>query len=80
MGKVLTLDKQKNGFPLANRSFSYQAKEETFDHLILHSKRTQLLWGFLFVLFGIRWVISASIKDALITWHYRVIRKRQRMG
>ena len=41
---------------------------ETVDHLLLHCEMTNRLWSFVFITFGLSWVISRSIPDLLFGW------------
>ena len=42
--------------------------EETVDHLLLHYEMANQLWNFVFITFGLSWVISRSIPDLLFGW------------
>ena len=39
------------------------------DHLLLHCVMTRALWNLLFSLFGVEWVLSSIVKEALLGWH-----------
>ena len=41
---------------------------ETVDHLLLHCEMAYRLWSFVFITFGLSWVISRSIPDLLFGW------------
>ena len=41
---------------------------ETVDHLLLHCKMAYRLWSFVFITFGVSWVIPRSIPDLLFGW------------
>ena len=42
--------------------------EDTVDHLLLHCEIANQLWSFVFITFGLSWVISRSIPDLLFGW------------
>ena len=67
--KALTLDRiQKRGFSLANRCYLCLAEEESIDHILLHCGLARSLWGLLFSLFEVSWVLPSSIREALLGW------------
>ena len=41
---------------------------ETVDHLLLHCEMAYRLWSFVFITFGLSWVIPRSIPDLLFGW------------
>ena len=41
---------------------------ETVDHLLLHCEMAYWLWSFVFITFGLSWVIPRSIPDLLFGW------------
>ena len=41
---------------------------KTVDHLLLHCEMTHRLWSFVYITFGLSWVISSSIPDLLFGW------------
>ena len=41
---------------------------ETVDHLLLHCEMAYRLWSFVFITFGLSWVILRSIPDLLFGW------------
>ncbi|XP_065627831.1 sphingoid long-chain bases kinase 1 [Quercus suber] len=41
---------------------------ETVDHLLLHCEMTYRLWSFVFITFGLPWVIPRSITELLFGW------------
>ena len=41
---------------------------ETVDHLLLHCEMAYQLWSFVFITFGLSWVIPRSIPDLLFDW------------
>ena len=42
--------------------------EETVDHLLLHYEMANQLWNFVFITFGLSWVISRSTPNLLFGW------------
>ena len=68
-GKALTFDQlQKRGWPLANRCYLCQRHEESIDHILLHCAKARTLWMLLFSLFGVQWVLPATVKATLLGW------------
>ena len=41
---------------------------ETVAHLLLHCEMAYRLWSFVFITFGLSWVIPRSIPDLLFDW------------
>ena len=41
---------------------------ETVDHLLLHCEMAYRLWSFVFITFGLSWVIPRLIPDLLFGW------------
>ena len=67
--KALTLDQlQKRGWPLANRCYLCQRHEESIDHILLLCVKARILWVLLFSLFGVQWVLPATVKATLLGW------------
>ena len=78
-GKILTFDQLKRrGFSLANRCPLCQKSEETVDHLLIHCTMTRVLWDLLFSLFGVSWVLPASVRDSLLGWEGSLLAKDRR--
>ena len=78
-GKILTFDQLKRrGFSLTNRCPPCQRSEETMDHLLLHCTMTRVLWDLLFSLFGVSWVLLASVRDSLLGWKGSFLAKDRR--
>ena len=78
-GKVLTLDQvQRRGW--SNWCFLCRG-HESIDHLLLHYETTRVLWELIFVLFGVSWVLSLSVRDTLLGWHGSFEgKKRKKVG
>lgn len=75
-GKISTIDNvQKGGIFLVNRCYPCKENEETCNHLLLHCRMSHILWGLLFNLFSISWVLPESVKGTLITWYSRTVKK-----
>ena len=67
--KALTLDQlQKRGWPLANRCYLCQRHEESIDHILLLCVKARILWALLFSLFGVQWVLPATVKVTILGW------------
>ena len=74
--KILTLEQlQRKGYSIANRCFLCLSEVETVDHLLLHCVKTWVLWNLLFSLFGVTWVLSCSVKETLLGWHWAFVGK-----
>ena len=67
-GKALIDQLQKRGWPLANRCYLCQRHEESIDHILLHCAKARTLWMLLFSLFGVQWVLPATVKATLLGW------------
>ncbi|RVX01776.1 Mediator of RNA polymerase II transcription subunit 31 [Vitis vinifera] len=68
-GKALTLDQlQKRGWPLANRCYLCKRHEESIDLILLHCAKARTLWTLLCSLFGMQWVLPATVKVTLLGW------------
>ena len=68
-GKILTCDHlQKRGLSLASCCPLCLESEESVDHLLLHCSKTRVLWDLLFSLFGVSWILAATVKDFLLRW------------
>lgn len=66
----LTQDNRwKRGRITVNRCFMCQQAYETNRHLFLHCPVTNEVWFLFFAIFGVSWVMPASIKDAYISWN-----------
>ena len=44
---------------------------------VLHCSKIRVLWDFLFSLFGVSWILSASVKDSLLGWKGTFIAKEK---
>ena len=77
--KALTLDQlQKRGWPLANRCYLCQRHEESIDHILLHCAMARTLWALLCSLFGVQWVLPATVKGTLLGWDGSFVGKKGR--
>ena len=65
---------------MPNRCYLCKEEEETNDHLILFCKKATMLWGLLFSLFNVQWVLHSLIKKNLIGWHEAFVSKRREMA
>ena len=69
-GKILTCDNlMRRGHVLAGWCCLCKNHWETGDHLLLHCEFVAALWGFVFSMFGIQWVLPAKVLDMLSGWH-----------
>ena len=75
-GKILTMEQlKKRGRHLASRCPLCGKDEESLDHLLLHCPKVHNLWAFIFMMFGVFWVLPRSIKDTLVGWKGSTIQK-----
>lgn len=44
--------------------------EENVDHLLLHCLVVMELWNFIFVVFGVKWVIPKTVKGLFQCWQH----------
>lgn len=80
-GRALTLDNvQRKCISLANWCYLCQGREESINHLLLHCEKTQMLWNLLLSLFGQNLVLVDVIKDTLLAWQTKVVRKQRHMA
>ena len=78
-GKALTLDQlQKRGWPLVNRCYLCQRHEESIDHILLHCAKARTLWALLCSLFGVQWVLPATVKATLLGWDGSFVGKKRK--
>ena len=52
--------------------------EGLIDHILLHCAKTRTLWALFFTLFGLQWVLPASVKMTLLGWDGSFVRKKRR--
>ena len=68
--KILMCDNlMRRGHVLAGWCCMCKNHWETGDHLLLHCEVAAALWGFVFTMFGIQWVLPAKVLDMLSGWH-----------
>ena len=78
-GKALTLDQlQKRGWPLANRCYLCKRHEESIDLILLHCAKARTLWTLLCSLFGMQWVLPATVKVTLLGWDGSFVGKKRK--
>ena len=78
-GKALTLDQlQKRGWALANGCYLCQRHEESIDHVLLHCEKARTLWALLFSMFGVQWVLPATVKEMLLGWNGTFVGKKRK--
>ena len=69
---------KKRGRHLASRCPLCGKDEESLDHLLLHCPKVYNLWAFIFMIFGLNWVLPRFIKDTLARWKCSPSRKSLR--
>lgn len=68
LGKILSLDNlTKWGLPLVNWCCMCQSNRESVDHLLIHCDITFALWGVLFQMLGIWWVLPGNVVSFLFS-------------
>ncbi|RVX07165.1 hypothetical protein CK203_053510 [Vitis vinifera] len=78
-GKALTLDQlQRRGWALVNRCYVCQRHEESIDHILLHCDKARTLWVLLFSMFGVQWVLLATVKEMLSGWNGTFVGKKRK--
>ena len=78
-GKALILDQlQKRGWALANKCYLYQRHDESINHILLHCVKTMTLWALLFSMFGVQWVLPATVKEMLLGWNGSFVGKKRK--
>ncbi len=67
--KILTCDNlSKRGYTLTSWCCMCCCNGETVDHLLLHCPLAGVLWNWIFLIFGIHWVLSATVASLLFSW------------
>ena len=76
---MLTLDQLKRrGRALANRCFLCEEEEEDINHLLVHCKKTRMLWDLLLSIVGTSWVVPASVIQMLLSWQGAPVGKKRK--
>jgi len=72
LGNILTIENGKNlwrrNITSVSRCHMCKRDEETVDHLLLHCPMAIELWGLVFALFGVKWVMTRKVVDLLACW------------
>ena len=67
--KILTVDNLRlRGLDFVDRCIMCRHCGETVDHLLLHCEMVYRLWNFVFITFGVSWVVTRSIPNLLFGW------------
>ena len=59
---------QRRGFVMVGWCCMCRCNGETVDHLLLHCSVVNELWGFVFQLFGVDWVMFRRVLDQVVGW------------
>uniref|UniRef100_A0A2N9IY74 Reverse transcriptase domain-containing protein n=1 Tax=Fagus sylvatica TaxID=28930 RepID=A0A2N9IY74_FAGSY len=63
-GRILTCDNlRRRGFVMVGWCCMCKCSGETVDHLLLHCSVANELWGFVFQMFGVDWIMSRCVLD-----------------
>ena len=63
-GRILTCDNlRRRGFVMIGWCCMCRCSGETVDHLLLHCSVVNELWGFVFQMFGVDWIMSRCVLD-----------------
>ena len=68
---------QKRGWALANRCYLCQRHEKSIDHIFLHCEKAKTLWALLYSMFGVQWVLLATVKETLLGWNGTFVGKEE---
>lgn len=60
---------RERGVAWVKRCFQCKVEEQLVDHILLHSSNAKVLWGLLFPLFCVPWVLLTTIKDTFREWY-----------
>ncbi|RVX13960.1 Actin-related protein 4 [Vitis vinifera] len=52
--------------------------EESIDHILLHCDKARTLWVLLFSMFGVQWVLPATVKETLSGWNGSFVEKKRK--
>ena len=52
--------------------------EESIDHILLHCTKIRTLWVLFFSLFGVQWVMPATVKVTLLGWDRSFVGKKKK--
>ena len=78
-GKILTVDTlMKSGWSMANRCCLCKDSEESADHILIHCDKAKKLWTVLLTSFGPVWVFPNSMRNLLLQWKVKGLRKKIR--
>ncbi|RVW53555.1 hypothetical protein CK203_092413 [Vitis vinifera] len=55
-----------------------QRHEESIDHILLHCEKARTLWALLYSMFGVQWVLPATIKETLLGWNGTFVGKKRK--
>ena len=61
-----------------NRCYVCQMHEELINHILLHCAKTRTLWELFFTLFGVQWMLPASVRETLLGWDGSFVGKKRR--
>ncbi|RVW30775.1 hypothetical protein CK203_077176 [Vitis vinifera] len=69
---------QRRGWSIVNRCSLCKENEESVDHILIHCGKTRELWRMLLSSFGVVWVFPASVKNLLLEWKVKGLRKKRK--
>jgi hypothetical protein len=69
LGKILTHDNlRKRNVVVIEWCCMCKKNGESIDHLLLHCEVARDLWSYIFILFGIEWVMPRTVLELLTSW------------
>nr|XP_033510409.1 uncharacterized protein LOC104090014 isoform X2 [Nicotiana tomentosiformis] len=60
----------KRNITLVNRCYMCQQQSESVNHLFLHCSVAKEIWNFFYTIFGLKWVMPQSTKQAFESWYF----------
>ena len=63
---------------MANRSSLCKGSEESVDHILIYCNKTRMLWIVFLTSFGLVWVFSNLVRNPLLEWKVKGLRKKKR--
>ena len=68
------------GGTMINRCSLCNDNEESIYHILIHYEKTRVLWSFILVVFMLKWVFLASMRNLLSEWKLKGQDKKRRIA